>query len=330
MHSSCTVFQYAVKSVCGIAPIVDHFYQTEMAPGQYFTAINIFNPANCKAVTFSWRVVDARSISGRPGPVNAPQHYTLRPGQGVEIDARDILGERPELRKGFVVIESPCELDIVAVYSASPPPPSGSPIGPLVAFHTERVPARKICPCEDLTLDLSTGVAEWTLVSAVDLNNIPFPSLMTPRPAAVVEDVAHWPSWALQPGTKWISVTPFPVASANSNVPGSVPGVYTFETTFTLCAGFEAASLQLDTLIDDSADVFLNNNAVGSLLGNWTGPIYHAPPITSGFLPGVNRLTFAVRNRNAPPPNPMGMNARVRLQAAKGACPDGGCECGCG
>lgn len=44
-------------------------------------------------------------------------------------------------------------------------------------------------------MDLSTGVEEWTLVSAVDLNNTPLPGLLTPRPAAVIEDSVRNSGW---------------------------------------------------------------------------------------------------------------------------------------
>jgi len=40
--------------------------------------------------------------------------------------------------KGFVVIESGLELDVVAVYTAAPER------GQVVALHTERVPARRL------------------------------------------------------------------------------------------------------------------------------------------------------------------------------------------
>src|SRR6185369_9521832 len=50
----CTEFQYAVKLVQGQPPpLADLSF---IAPGRYFTAINIHNPSTCKTVTFRWKV----------------------------------------------------------------------------------------------------------------------------------------------------------------------------------------------------------------------------------------------------------------------------------
>jgi Concanavalin A-like lectin/glucanases superfamily len=107
-------FQYAVKFVCGTSK------GQVVAPGQYFTAINVHNP-NEKGVAF--RKKFAVALPGeRPGPVSKFSDVKLGPDQALEIDCPDILSKtdtKEGFLKGFVVIESALELDVVAVYTAA-------------------------------------------------------------------------------------------------------------------------------------------------------------------------------------------------------------------
>jgi hypothetical protein len=109
-----TAFQYAAKFVCG-RPSAD-----ELAPGTYFTAINVHNPTE-RDVGFRKKV----AIAGRreePGPVSEFFDARLGPDQALEIDCRDIREHAPsreEFLKGFVVIESDIDLDVVGVYTAA-------------------------------------------------------------------------------------------------------------------------------------------------------------------------------------------------------------------
>jgi hypothetical protein len=59
--------------------------------------------------------------SEQPGRVTPFFEAKLGPDEGLEIDRRDILrhADVDRFLKGFVVIESPVELDVVAVYTAS-------------------------------------------------------------------------------------------------------------------------------------------------------------------------------------------------------------------
>jgi CARDB len=105
--------QYAVKFICGKSE------GTVVAPGQYFTAINVHNP-NEAALAF--RKKFAVALPGeRPGRVSQFFDARLGPDQAFEIDCPDIL-RRLDMNgfvKGFAVIESPQELDVVAVYTAA-------------------------------------------------------------------------------------------------------------------------------------------------------------------------------------------------------------------
>ena len=125
--------EYAVKIVCGISD------RPAVAPGAYFTAINVHNPG--KATKFQFKI--ALTLPGMaPGPVS-PQPFgaALDSAQALEIDCRDIARRAPPTKsrflKGFVVIQSPTELDVVGVYTAA-----SSPDGRVVTLEIERVPVR--------------------------------------------------------------------------------------------------------------------------------------------------------------------------------------------
>jgi hypothetical protein len=107
-------FQYAIKFVCG---------KTDagiMAPGHYFTAINVHNP-NDRGIRF--RKKFAIALPGeQPGPVSKFYNAKLGPDEAFEIDCPDIFrraNAREGFLKGFAVIESALELDVVAVYTAA-------------------------------------------------------------------------------------------------------------------------------------------------------------------------------------------------------------------
>ncbi len=126
------VVQYATKFVCGKSP------GTVVAPGTYWTAVNVHNPNN-NAIAFRAKI--AVALPGlKPGHVSKFFDAKLGPDEALEIDCPDIL-ERAEVKadflKGFVVIESDVELDVVAVYTAA-----GS--NGQIALHTERVPPRRV------------------------------------------------------------------------------------------------------------------------------------------------------------------------------------------
>lgn len=108
-------FEYAVKFVCGKpeSPVV--------APGDYFTAINVHNPGILPV--FFLKKIAVALPGERPGPVSRFFQAQLRPDEALEIDCPDILQHAQErgFLKGFVVIESFSELDVVAVYSAGHP-----------------------------------------------------------------------------------------------------------------------------------------------------------------------------------------------------------------
>jgi hypothetical protein len=121
-HSvSCvTEFQYAVKAVCGSLPVTAAA-PGPVAPGFYFTAINIHNPSKCNTVTFRWKVTQALPL--KAGIVSPFSALSLGPDQALEIDNPQILSLFPNTQfvKGFVVVQTPEELDI-AQFTPQPKP----------------------------------------------------------------------------------------------------------------------------------------------------------------------------------------------------------------
>jgi hypothetical protein len=124
-------FQYAVKFVCGKSE------GYVVAPGKYWTAINVHNPTS-DAVEFGKKF--AVALPGQEaGPVSETFGNKLGPDEALEIDRADILeraGAREDFLKGFVVIKCDVELDVVAVYTAA------GMDGEVKTLHIERVPPR--------------------------------------------------------------------------------------------------------------------------------------------------------------------------------------------
>jgi hypothetical protein len=204
----------------------------------------------------------------------------------------------PAFVKGYVIIESDVELDVVAVYTAGQ-----SGCAALSSFHTERVQARCVPVCEDLILPMHTGFAAWQTVAptsgplgpAVPVN--PFPWAVPPFPAA----------WVSQAATDGVDAS---------------EGTRYYELCFDLCSGFTVPEpIQLQVMADNSATISINNTVVGSVLP----PGYYTPtPVSfSGDLlrAGRNCLQVAVTNFPSTEPNPTGFALAGILRVIKGKCP---------
>jgi hypothetical protein len=132
-------YQYAVKIVCGTST------GKVVAPGVYFTAVNVHNPTY---TTVGLRAKLAVALPGlTPGPVSEFYDAKLGPDEALEIDCPEIFNQkifrfatpkRYKFLKGFVVIESKAELDVVAVYTAA------GRTKQVESLHTERVPGRRV------------------------------------------------------------------------------------------------------------------------------------------------------------------------------------------
>lgn len=130
--------QYAVKIVCGTSD------GTVVAPGEYWTAINVHNPTP-QPLSFQKKIAIALPYQ-KAGPVSDFTHTELNPDEALEIDRNDIFklaeptGYEPgTFLKGFVVIENEeFELDVVAVYTAA------ERAGSVKTLHIEHVKPREI------------------------------------------------------------------------------------------------------------------------------------------------------------------------------------------
>lgn len=108
-------YQYVVKFVCGRAGANTGV----VAPGTYFTAINVHNP---NERGFEFRKKFSIALPGeKAGRVSRFFDTKLGPDEAFEIDCPDILRhlDAEGFVKGFAVIESKQELDVVAVYTAA-------------------------------------------------------------------------------------------------------------------------------------------------------------------------------------------------------------------
>ena len=128
------IVQYAVKFICG-----GYDDGGVVAPGRYFTAINVHNPTDN---TVKLRKRFSIALPGeKAGPVSPYFYAYLRPGQAMEIDCPDIRRHVQFLApflKGFAVIESLTELNVVAVYTAA------GQDGQVETMDIEQMPPRRM------------------------------------------------------------------------------------------------------------------------------------------------------------------------------------------
>ncbi|MBI4288407.1 MAG: hypothetical protein HY671_08285, partial [Chloroflexi bacterium] len=95
-----------------------------VVPGLYRTAVNIHNFWE-KETTFLQKVAIALPQDQERGPVTTKVKTSLRSNEAVEVDCYNVVAilegtnsAKAEFLKGFVVIESPVELEVTAVYTA--------------------------------------------------------------------------------------------------------------------------------------------------------------------------------------------------------------------
>jgi hypothetical protein len=125
------LYEYAVKVVCGKQARDSDI----LAGGRYHTAVNVHNPGKATA---SFRRKVAIAGPGEAGRVSGFVDMRLRSDEALEVDCRLVHRQADaEWVKGFLVIQSSQELDVVAVYTTS----NGDFA---TSFHTERVPVRRI------------------------------------------------------------------------------------------------------------------------------------------------------------------------------------------
>jgi len=129
------VFEYAVKFVCGRSVALKQT-PLQVAPGYYWTDINVHNP---NAVTsfrkkFVLALIDQKQ--SKPTDFSGTE---FGPDYAFAVECAEIMKRLGVggFATGFVVFQSPRELDIVAVYTTA-----ATPTGPVSTLHMERVPKR--------------------------------------------------------------------------------------------------------------------------------------------------------------------------------------------
>ena len=125
-------FQYAVKFVCGKAD------GRVAVKGNYRTAINLHNPSY-RDIKFVFKVAIALP-NLKEGQITDFKSASLGPDGAAEIDCPDIWRRldwnTDKWAKGFVVMETDNELDVVGVYTAT------GPDGRTITLDLERVEPR--------------------------------------------------------------------------------------------------------------------------------------------------------------------------------------------
>ena len=146
--------QYAVKFVCGEPEPI----QDILAQGRYFTAINVHNPELDRTVDFWWKVAVALPEL-KVGPITRFRNVSMPADGALEIDCPTIreLAREERFVKGFAVLLSKRELDVVAVYTASRDPGT---VDDVRALHMERVPPRPVRGDPRLVLQQGEEVAD--------------------------------------------------------------------------------------------------------------------------------------------------------------------------
>jgi hypothetical protein len=141
-----TRYQYSAKTLCTLA--TDFGFGDAFAPGRYRTVINIHNPTDRKieiARKFALAIQPGEAVGSFS--ITPYKSLTLEPDQAVAYNCFDIAGFFCPIHgvcvdftaiDGFLVVNSPVELDVVAVYTAHP---KG---GEVSTLETETVAGRRL------------------------------------------------------------------------------------------------------------------------------------------------------------------------------------------
>lgn len=173
----------------------------------------------------------------------------------------------------------------------------------------------------------STADPHWTVCSTTPSGTAPTaPCATTPVAAIVVDNTKQPGVWATDPASQWIGLK----ANESTGAGGSDPaGYFEYQTQFDL-TGLDptSASLAGKFSVDNCVvQVFINGTATGiansgacNTSANLTG--FLSFNIGSGFISGINTLTFVMRNWTGSSGNPSGLNILVSGNANPLAVPE--------
>ena len=126
-------YQHTVKYLCGDGDDVI------LVKGVYRTAINIHNPYDFWQRPVCFKVLSP-TPDGAPTPPGPWQRAELGPDWGMEINCRRITDLSRGIPTGFVVIRSPNEMDVVAVYTVE------RSDQPVMSLRSRRLPRESFRP----------------------------------------------------------------------------------------------------------------------------------------------------------------------------------------
>ena len=107
---------YRTKFVCGERPLTNDY--DAVAPGRYYTAINMYNPSGDSTIVRTWIVT---TVSGfAPGTRVSGPTVTIPSRLAAEMDCGEILtATQPHFLKGFIEIRATRPIVVVSVYTAA-------------------------------------------------------------------------------------------------------------------------------------------------------------------------------------------------------------------
>jgi hypothetical protein len=110
--------RYAAKFVCG-KPTAVETGALAIAPGTYFTAINVHYPSVHAGATVRKRFSYGK-VSEKPGQMSGWINVAMLPGETILIDCHDILSRlgNPPFAEGIAEIEATTDLDVIGVYTS--------------------------------------------------------------------------------------------------------------------------------------------------------------------------------------------------------------------
>ncbi len=148
-------YQYAAKYVCGLTQ--DTSLKNPVLPGAYRTTINVHNPQIANVSIKKKAVQSSREVAN-PIPPGKLQPYTIQPDYSFEIDCDDIniLQGNPSstlFSEGFVIIQSPRQIDVRALYTAGSAVTTGSNV---VTMEVETIEPLISVPVATQYVDISS------------------------------------------------------------------------------------------------------------------------------------------------------------------------------
>ena len=110
-------FRYVAKFVCG-KPTNVEISTLAVAPGTYFTAINVHNLTSNTTAGLRKRWSFGK-VNEQPGGLSPWVSASVPPGQTILIDCRELLGAvgNPPFAEGAIEIISNVDIDVIGVYT---------------------------------------------------------------------------------------------------------------------------------------------------------------------------------------------------------------------